>query len=100
MGLYEPKRTQVDLADFIARWNGFNCDCQCCSFPIQRNRDEISKREFDVGVFTQAGSKPEKLKTKRGVFLLKKLNFLRANEAHRSAAIVPQRFDHPPAPRA
>src|SRR6266436_1300053 len=29
------------------------------------------------------------------VFLLKKVNFLPMNRAHRSAAIVPQRFDHP-----
>jgi hypothetical protein len=31
----------------------FDCDCQCRSFPIQRNRDKISTRKFDVGVFTQ-----------------------------------------------
>src|ERR1700687_2523437 len=29
------------------------------SFPIQLNRDEISTRKFDVGVFTQAGPKAE-----------------------------------------
>src|SRR6202158_6637985 len=29
--------------------------CQCCSFPIQRNRDKISMCKFDVGVFTQPG---------------------------------------------
>jgi hypothetical protein len=34
----------------------FECDCQCCSFPIQRNRDKISARKFDVGLFTQARS--------------------------------------------
>src|SRR5229473_4839663 len=33
-----------------------SCDCQCCSFPIQRNRDKISTRKFAVGVFTQPGS--------------------------------------------
>ncbi len=32
----------------------------------------------------------------KGVFLLKKVNFLPMNQPHRSAAIVPQRFDHPP----
>src|SRR5258705_2376120 len=40
----------------------------------------------------------QKLKNSRrssGVFLLKKANFLPMNQAHRSAAIVPQRFDHP-----
>src|ERR1700687_2193196 len=31
--------------------------CQCCSFPIQRNRDKISMCKFDVGVFTQPGSR-------------------------------------------
>jgi hypothetical protein len=30
-----------------------DCDCQCCSFPIQRNRDKISTCKFGVGVFTQ-----------------------------------------------
>jgi class 3 adenylate cyclase len=34
-----------------------------------------------------------------GFFVLKKLKFLDENEPHRSTAIVPQRFDHPP-PRA
>jgi hypothetical protein len=33
----------------------FDCDCQCCSFPIQRNRDKPSTRKFDLGVFTQPG---------------------------------------------
>jgi hypothetical protein len=37
----------------------FDSDCQCCSFPIQRNRDKISTRKFDVGVFTQAGHKTD-----------------------------------------
>src|SRR5258705_2113084 len=40
----------------------------------------------------------QKLKSSRrssGVFLLKKLNSLRMNQAHRSATIVLQRFDHP-----
>src|SRR3982074_3600656 len=33
----------------------FDCDCQRRSFPIQRNRDNISTCTFDVGVFTQPG---------------------------------------------
>jgi|SRR5258708_36554167 hypothetical protein len=37
----------------------FNGDCQSGSFVIQRNRDKLSTRKFDVGVFTQPGSKGE-----------------------------------------
>jgi hypothetical protein len=36
-------------------FSSFDCDCQYGSFPIQRNRDKISTRKFDVGVFTQPG---------------------------------------------
>jgi hypothetical protein len=32
---------------------------QCCSFPIQRNRDKRSTRKFAIGVFTQPGSKAD-----------------------------------------
>jgi hypothetical protein len=39
-----------------------------------------------IASMTAWGSQAEKLKAKRGFFGLKKLKFLRANEAHRSAA--------------
>jgi hypothetical protein len=32
---------------------------QSCSFLVQRNRDKLSTRKFDVGVFTQPGPKSE-----------------------------------------
>jgi hypothetical protein len=44
-------------------FSSFDGDCQSGSFVIQRNRDKLSTRKFDVGVFTQPGSKPEKLHT-------------------------------------
>src|SRR6266403_1891194 len=37
----------------------FDGDCQSGSFLIQRNRDKLSTRKFDVGVFTQPGSKAD-----------------------------------------
>jgi hypothetical protein len=49
-----------------------------------------------IASMTAWGSQAEKLKAKRGFFGLKKLKFLRANEAHRSALLSHQRFDHPP----
>jgi hypothetical protein len=48
-----------ECAELFSPFSSFDCDCQCCSFPIQRNRDKLSTRKFDVGVFTQAGSKAE-----------------------------------------
>src|SRR5258708_34248796 len=48
-------RVRTECAELFSPFSSFNCDGQCCSFPIQRNRDEISTRKFDVGVFTQAG---------------------------------------------
>ena len=49
-------RASKECAELFSPFSSFDCDSQCCSFPIQRNRDEISTRKFDVGVFTQAGS--------------------------------------------
>src|ERR1700687_6017239 len=47
--------------------------CQCCSFPIQRNRDKISMCKFDVGVFTQPGPKGEvELHRSRSHMILRK----------------------------
>ena len=48
-----------ECAELFSPFSSFDCDCQCCSFPIQRNRDKLSTRKFDVGVFTQPGSKTE-----------------------------------------
>jgi hypothetical protein len=48
-------RASRECAELFSPFSSFDCDCQCCSFPIQRNRDKISTRKFDVGVFTQAG---------------------------------------------
>src|SRR5665647_137784 len=44
-------------AELFYPFSSFDCDCQCCSFPIQRNRDKISPRKFDAGVFTRPGPK-------------------------------------------
>src|SRR5258708_20173675 len=52
-------RASKECAELFSPFSSFDCDCQCCSFPIQRNRDEISTRKFGVGVFTQAGSKTD-----------------------------------------
>src|SRR5713226_9362440 len=48
-------RASRECAELFSPFSSFDCDCHCCSFPIQRNRDKISTRKFDVGVFTQAG---------------------------------------------
>jgi hypothetical protein len=47
-------RASRECAELFSTFSFFDCDC--CSFPIQRNQDKISTRKFDVGVFTQAGS--------------------------------------------
>jgi hypothetical protein len=49
-------RASRECAELFSPFSSFDCDCQCGSFPIQRNRDKSSTRKFDVGVFTQAGS--------------------------------------------
>jgi hypothetical protein len=54
-------RTSRECAEFLSLFSSFDGDCQSGSFLIQRNRDKLSARKFDVGVFTQPGSKPEKL---------------------------------------
>jgi hypothetical protein len=48
-----------ECAELFSVLSPFYCDWQQCSFPIERNRDNISTRKFDVGVFTQPGSKTE-----------------------------------------
>jgi hypothetical protein len=49
-------RASGECAELFSPFSSFDCDCQCGSFPIQRNRDKSSTRKFDVGVFTQAAS--------------------------------------------
>ncbi len=48
-----------ECAELFSVLSPFYCDWQQCSFPIERNRDNISTCKFDVGVFTQPGSKTE-----------------------------------------
>src|SRR5712692_8762007 len=45
-----------ECAELFSVLSPFYCDWQQCSFPIERNRDDISTCKFDVGVFTQPGS--------------------------------------------
>src|SRR5437899_8156367 len=46
-------RASRECAELFSPLSSLRLCCQCCSFPIQRNRDKISMRKFDVGVFTQ-----------------------------------------------
>src|SRR5258706_14942516 len=50
-----------ECAELFSLFSSFDGDRQSGSFVIERNRDRLSTRKFDVGVSTQAGSKPEKL---------------------------------------
>ncbi len=52
-----------ECAELFSLFSPFDGDCQSGSFVIQR-----STRKFDVGVFTQPGSKAEKLKAKQWGF--------------------------------
>jgi len=52
-----------ECAELFSLLSPFDCDCQCCSLPIQRNRDKISTCKFDIGVFTQSGSRAFRLIT-------------------------------------
>jgi hypothetical protein len=45
-----------ECAELFSLFSSFDGDCQSGSFLIQRNRDKLSTRKFDVGVFTQPGS--------------------------------------------
>jgi hypothetical protein len=40
-------------------FSSFGGDRQSGSFVIERNRDKLSTRKFDIGVFTQPGPKGE-----------------------------------------
>ena len=46
-------RASRECAELFSPLSSLRLCCQCCSFPIQGNRDKISMRKFDVGVFTQ-----------------------------------------------
>src|SRR5258706_1363055 len=52
--------TSRECAELFSLFSSFDGDCQSGSFLIQRNRDKLSTRKFDVGVFTQPGSKTGK----------------------------------------
>src|SRR5258708_23514090 len=45
--------TSRDCAELFSLFSSFDGDCQSGSFLIQCNRDKLSTRKFDVGVFTQ-----------------------------------------------
>ena len=47
--------TRRECAELFSLFSSFDGDCQSGSFVIQRNRDKLSTRKFDVGVFTQPG---------------------------------------------
>src|SRR5712664_4234805 len=51
--------TNGEGAELFSPSSSFDGNGQCCSFPIQRNRDKISTRKFDIGVFTQPGSQSD-----------------------------------------
>jgi hypothetical protein len=44
-----------ECAELSSPSSSLDGDCQYCSFPIQCNRDELSTRKFDAGVFTHLG---------------------------------------------
>jgi hypothetical protein len=48
--------TSRECAELFSLFSSFDGDCQSGSFLIQRNRDKLSTRKFDAGVFTQPGS--------------------------------------------
>jgi hypothetical protein len=51
--------TRRERAELFSPFSSSEGDWQIASFLIQRNRDKLSTRKFDVGVFTQPGSKTE-----------------------------------------
>src|ERR1700681_860316 len=48
--------TSRECGELFSLFSSFSGDCQSGSFVIQRNRDKLSTRKLDVGVFTQPGS--------------------------------------------
>src|SRR5436190_18269364 len=51
--------TSGECAELFSLFSSFDGDCQSGSFLIQRNRDKLSMRKPDVGVFTQSGPNGE-----------------------------------------
>ena len=47
--------TSRKCAELFSLFFSFDGDCQSGSFVIERNRDKLSTRKFDIGVFTQPG---------------------------------------------
>jgi len=47
--------TRRERAELFSLFSSSDGDWQIASFLIQRNRDKLSTRKFDVGVFTQPG---------------------------------------------
>src|SRR4051794_27357277 len=47
--------TSRECAELFSLFSSFDSDCESGSFVIQRNRDKLSTRKFDVAVFTQRG---------------------------------------------
>ena len=45
--------TRRERAELFSLFSSSDGDWQIASFLIQRNRDKLSTRKFDVGVFTQ-----------------------------------------------
>ncbi|HEY4815465.1 MAG TPA: hypothetical protein VIH58_12340, partial [Chthoniobacterales bacterium] len=50
--------TRRERAELFSLFSSSDGDWQIASFLIQRNRDKLSTRKFDVGVFTQLGTFP------------------------------------------
>src|SRR5216684_8586738 len=51
--------TSRECAELFSLFSSFDGDCQSGSFVIQRNRDKLSTRKFNVGVFTMPRSKAD-----------------------------------------
>src|SRR2546425_232784 len=49
--------TSRECAELFSLFSSFDGDCQSGSFLIQHNRDRLSTRKPDVGVFTQSGKR-------------------------------------------
>ena len=59
--------TRGKRAELFSPFSSFYGACQGDSFLIPRYRDKRSTRKFDVGVFTQPGSKTEVAALRRDV---------------------------------
>ena len=58
--------TSRECPELFSLFSSFDGGCQSGSFVIQGNRDKLSTRKFDVGVFTQPGSKAALTASKPG----------------------------------